>query len=118
MAKKTTKPKPKEEVKVEEKAAVEEAPIEPEIKVAAVQIAAPIDPSNIHIMFTKEEIDTFANLLIISAQMYQQLALSSAEQNDEKSFNILSARQKLSAMLAGKFATSSAIGEPTSRDIH
>ena len=104
VSKQTKKDKSKESVKVEEPAP--QAP------------PAPIDPDMINVAFSKEEIDTFTNLLSLFAQSFQQLALSAAESNDDKNFGILSARHKLFTMLAGKLAMSSKIGEPTSRDIH
>jgi hypothetical protein len=124
MAKKTSKTKKVTKKKVEaaksESASEENKPVQAEEpKNNDVNLMqASYHPDMINIAFSKEEIDTFTNLLSIFAHNFQQLALSAAENNDDKSFNILSTRHKLFTMLAGKLAMSSSIGEPTSRDIH
>jgi hypothetical protein len=83
-----------------------------------VNVLAPIDPLQVNVAFSHEELVAFANLLSVSAQMYHSLAVSALSQNDIKTSDILSARHKLSAILANKFAISQAIGEPISRDLH
>jgi hypothetical protein len=113
-------PEPMEPVAPAEPVAEESAIIEP-TPAEVTQFGpppAPLDPNIINVAFTVEELDTFANLLAISASTYQQLASYAAQQNDEASFGIHSARQKLSYMLATRLSNSSKIGEPTSRDLH
>jgi hypothetical protein len=110
-------PEPVENVVAEEAIPLIEVATEAEVDKFA-PIPAPADGTLINVAFTVEELDTFANLLAISAQTYQQLAAYAAQNNDEQSFGIHSARQKLSRMLATRLSNSSKIGEPTSRDIH
>lgn len=77
-----------------------------------------IEPGHINIPFSQNDLVTFANLLSICAQTFQQLALQAAKENDEKSFDILSARHQLSSILANRFVTYYKMGEPSSRGVH
>ena len=77
-----------------------------------------VEPEMVNIPFTKEELDTFSNLMTISVHTFQKLALQAASENDDASFNVFSARQKLSFMLANKLISFNRIGEPTSREMH
>jgi hypothetical protein len=120
MAKKTAKSKAKPEEVVEQKSKVEvpTLPVEAAVAMLPAPIAPPADFSQIHVCLSAEELITFANLMTITAQTYQRLALAAIEANDEVTYQVLSARQKLSSMLANKLAVSSNIGEPISRDVH
>jgi hypothetical protein len=82
------------------------------------KVELPLEEVTTTVAFSHEELVAFANLLSVSAQMYHSLAVSALSQNDIKTSDILSARHKLSAILANKFAISQAIGEPISRDLH
>jgi plastocyanin domain-containing protein len=117
MSKKTTKGKAKATA-----AAAEEVPTLPtgEITLSKVEVMLPPLPAEagINVTFTSEELVTFTNLLNMSSLTFKALANSAQQQNDEKTYEILSARQKLSAMLAFKLASFNDMGEPTSRDLH
>jgi hypothetical protein len=72
----------------------------------------------IEISFSKEELATFANLMSICAQTFENLAQQATKANEGDAALVLSARQKLSNMYAYKLLSSYSVGEPESRDVH
>jgi hypothetical protein len=72
----------------------------------------------IEISFSKEELATFANLMSICAQTFENLAAQATKANESDAAIVLSARQKLSNMYAYKLLSSYGVGEPESRDVH
>jgi hypothetical protein len=88
------------------------------LKTKVVEKAPEVESGLINIGFTRADLSIYVNLLSIMAQTFEQLALSSADGNDTKSFDILSARHRLTVALANRFVLHHNIGEPESRDIH
>lgn len=70
------------------------------------------------IALSKEDLDTFANLMSICAKTFEQLAVQAATNKDEENFLILQARHKLSSLFAATLIGASGMPEPTSRDVH
>lgn len=88
-------------------------------KAAAIKIK-PLAPAvdTINVNLTTEELSTLANLMGVTAKVYENLAMQAAKDNDDSSFAILSARYKLSSMYANKLGDFCKIPEPYSRDLH
>lgn len=72
----------------------------------------------VSLAMSKEDMNTFANLMSICAKTFEQLALQAAQENDEASFGILQARHRLSSVFAEKLAEACRMPEPISRDFH
>ena len=70
------------------------------------------------VAFSQEELSNLANLMSITAQTFETLALQAAQQNDESSFTVLSARNKLCRAYAARLLQFVRVGEPISRDFH
>ncbi len=82
------------------------------------KVAAPVPEGMISLIMGPEDMKTFANLLSIASQTFEQLALQAAKENDETSFAVLQARGRLSAMFANKLVDACRMPEPISRDFH
>lgn len=67
---------------------------------------------------TKEDMRSFANLLSLTAQLYDKLAINSVTQEDNDSYTIFQARGQLSSILANKLVEACRMPEPVSRDFH
>lgn len=80
--------------------------------------AIPVEPNFISVSLSKEELATLTNLLGVTAKTFENLALQAASQNDEESYQILSARYKLSNHFASKLIDFFKMPEPISREIH
>lgn len=80
--------------------------------------APSLEEGLISVSFTPEELRNFLNLMSITARTFENLALQAAEQNDEKTYTVLSARYKLSNAYAVRLMQFAKVGEPTSRDFH
>lgn len=78
----------------------------------------PVPDDYLSLILHKEDVRTFADLLSICAQTFEQLALDAAKGNDEKSFSILQNRHRLSALFALKLGDACKMPEPVSREIH
>lgn len=82
------------------------------------KVAPPMPEGMISIVMSHEDMRTFANLMSITAKTFDKLALEAAQQNDEASFTILSARHRLSSVFAEKLVEACKMPEPVSRDFH
>ncbi len=87
-------------------------------KTEEINKAPEIEPGLINITFSPEDLRNFANLMSITAQTFENLALQAAQQNDEVTYQILAARHRMSSLYASKLAEHYQMGEPSSRDIH
>lgn len=83
-----------------------------------VKVAPPVPEGMLSLVMSKEDLQTFANLLSICAQTFEQLALKAANENDENAFTILQARHKLTSAFASKVVETCRMPEPISRDFH
>ncbi len=83
-----------------------------EQKVTAV---APVEPGFISLSLSKEELETLANLLGVTARTFENLPLQAAQQNDEETYQVLAV---LSNHFASKLLEFFKMPEPSSRDIH
>jgi len=81
-------------------------------------VVPPLPTGIVNIPFTREELATFASLMSICAQTFENLAIQAAAQNDDTASTVLSARHKLSNMYAARLIESFSMGEPESRDVH
>lgn len=77
-----------------------------------------VEQDCVSISVSTSDLNTLANLLTICAKVFEQQALIAIEQQDENKFQILSARQKVSAHFADKFVEFCKMPEPLSREIH
>lgn len=80
--------------------------------------APAIEPGFVNLSMTKEELLTFMNLLNITTQTFENLAIQAIQQNDQNSYTVLSARQKISKFYADKLVQFYKMPEPESRNIH
>jgi hypothetical protein len=77
-----------------------------------------LESSFISFSLSKEELATLTNLLGVTAKTFESLALQAAQQNDEETYQIFSARHKLSNHFVSKLVDIFKMPEPISRDIH
>lgn len=87
-------------------------------EVIIVPQAPAIEPGFVNLSMTKEELLTFMNLLNITTQTFENLAMQAIQQNDQNSYTVLSARQKISKFYADKLVQFYKMPEPESRNIH
>jgi hypothetical protein len=81
--------------------------------------APPMPEAGMHnVCFSKDELTTLISLMNIASKTFEILALNCVKDGDDDTYNILSARQKLSSMYATRLSNSMTIGEPESRDFH
>ena len=72
----------------------------------------------IDVQFGKKDLAELVNLLVISAQTFELLAKECLKENNEKGYDVLSSRMKLSQDYADKLATIHGMGETPSRELH
>lgn len=77
-----------------------------------------VAPGYINVVFTEEELNTVAGLLGVCANVFEGLALQSAQQNEEENYKILSARHQLCKSFAIRLTQFLKLGEPTSGNVH
>lgn len=99
--KKTSKKKSKEPVEVK-----------PEVQKTAPEYI----PGAVNVPFTEEELVNYSQLLGMFAADLQEKALAAGD--DVATFNELSSRSQLSAILSRKLYAHFSMGEPPSRDVH
>lgn len=88
-------------------------------KIKEGELKAPaIEPGLVSLAMTPEDLQTFANLMSITAKTYEKLAMEAAQINDEASFTVLQARYRLSRVFAERLVDACKVPEPISRDIH
>ncbi len=80
--------------------------------------APSIIPGTTHVAFNPDDLRAFANLMYVTGNVYEKLALEAANQNDEANFTIFQARHKLSVAFAERLAEAYRMPEPISREIH
>jgi len=80
--------------------------------------AVPAEPGMIHIPLSEQELLTLLNLMNVASKTFDMLASQSLSQGDEESYNVFSARKKLSEIYITKLGSTFAIGEPESREFH
>src|ERR1035437_811291 len=68
----------------------------------------------VNVPFTPDELTNYAQLLHVMSQGLQDMAANAFKSNDSISFDILTARSQLSALLAGKLSAHYEIGESPS----
>lgn len=93
----------------------ESIPVNP---LAEVKPAPPIDPGMVSVNFVETDLVALANLMTVVTKIFEQLALTAAEENEPTRFKILQARYQLSNAFATKFADCVRMPEPLSRDMH
>lgn len=82
------------------------------------KVAPAITPGLISLAMSREDMNTFANLVSIAAKTFEKLALQAAQENDEHTFGVLQARHRLSSLFAEKLIAVCRMPEPVSRDFH
>lgn len=70
------------------------------------------------LILSKEELTVLVNLMNICSKTFEALALKSAQDNDNESFNTFVNRQKLANIYINRFVSSLNMGEPNSREYH
>lgn len=73
---------------------------------------------SVTIVLSKEEYNLFIELLMMCTSLLNDLAMQAVKQNDEKSFDVLSARYKLLKQFNLKLLSFSKIPDPPSREVH
>lgn len=76
------------------------------------------EPGMIVVPFTPVELQSFSNLLVSTAQMFNALALKCAEVNDETSFKIYSSKYNMLKKYAETMSAHVIMGEPESREVN
>lgn len=82
------------------------------------KVAPEIPPGLVSIAMSKEDMQTFANLMSICAKTFEKLAMQAIQENDDATFNVLQARHRLSSLFAEKLVDACKMPEPVSRDFH
>src|SRR5574343_146502 len=82
------------------------------------KIAPDIPPGLVSIAMSKDDMQTFANLMSICAKTFERLAMQAAQENDEATFSVLQARHRLSSVFAEKLVEACKMPETISRDFH
>ena len=93
----------------------------PEVKATKPEPQLPpqiIEENTVNVALSQADLETFINLMTVCSQTFEALALQAAQEKDMASFDVLSARHKLSFVFANKLAEFNSVGEPTSRDLH
>lgn len=80
--------------------------------------APEVKPEHKLIMLSDDEVTSLTQILAFSRDVFKQMSMNCALQNDTKAEVIYSARSELSDHLFKKIQLFSSIGEPTSRAFH
>ena len=91
-----------------------------ELDVAEAKAAEVTIPNSdiIRVDFTTEEILTLVQLLYAASTVFDTMAITAVQTNDEMQYMSQAARKKLSKLFGDKLLQFAQIGEPTSRVFH
>lgn len=82
------------------------------------KVAPAIPPGLVSIAMSKEDMQTFANLMSICTKTFEKLAMQAIQENDDATFNVFQTRHRLSSLFAEKLVDACKMPEPVSRDFH